>query len=98
MTHSRTCKQGRQPCPSPWACETGCKSNVVEIRRESPRDRAAAKFWDIELQDSGNPGYPFTFLDAPGNLWDSLKWWQLLGLACAIVFACCLVAAVVVPK
>jgi len=23
-----------------------------------------------------NPGYPFTFLDAPGNLWDSLKWWQ----------------------
>jgi len=41
-----------------------------------------------ENSDSSNPGYPFSLLDAPGNFWDSLKWWQKVLAVCLAVVLC----------
>lgn len=45
------------------------------------------KSTDLETRnsDNSNPGYPFWFLDKPGNFWDRCNWWRKWLVACAIV-------------
>lgn len=60
------------------------------MTKPTPKQRAVIDFWDDQKI--------LPILDAPGNFWDSLKWWQKLGLSCAIVVVLWLVAAVVFHK
>lgn len=48
--------------------------------------------------DGSNPGYPFTFLDLPGNFWDRCNWWQKVLVVCGLIVLAWLVAAVVFHK
>ena len=81
MTCHRICDQQRQPCPSAWACETGCNfNNATKLNTAN--------------SDSSNPGYPLTWLDEMLNFWDDLAWWQRVLLVFGIVAVCGMVAGV----
>lgn len=83
MTHSIYCDSGRQPCPTPRSCGEGCNFNCC----------TSTKLF-TDNSDSSNPGYPFELLDAPGNFWDSLKWWQKVLVVCGLIVVCGMVAGV----